>query len=250
MDPIQAIILGFIQGVTEWLPISSEGMVAVFISLVLKGVDAVDFALFLHLGTLLAVLVYFRKDWLEVLSMKNKPLFRFLSISTLISLPFGFLFYETIGEAAVGAGLLAITGLGLLATSFFQKKRREEAGTFWSLDKLALAAGFLQGLSVIPGLSRSGSTVFALSLGKLSPQEVLRLSYMMSAPAVLASTAFLVANDASFIPFSWPALLFSFLAGLFFLRLLIGLSQRTNFSRFTLVFGLLCLAGAALEAIM
>jgi undecaprenyl-diphosphatase len=245
-----SLIAGILQGIFEWLPVSSEGVVAVFLNLFSKAADPVDLALFLHLGTLLAVLIYFRKDWIKVLALKDMVLFRFLFVSTLVSLPFGYLFYKTFDQAAVGAGLLALTGAGLLLTSFFQKRKIESDSAFWDKDKLAVFAGFLQGLSVIPGLSRSGSTIFALSLGKIPPQQILRISYMMSAPAVTASTIFLILSENSFVLSAWPALVFSFLAGFLFLRLLIEFSKKIDFSRFTLVFGILCLAGAFLEAIM
>jgi len=241
------ILLGTLQGIFEWIPISSEGIVALYSQFLIEDVNFLDVAIFLHLGTLFAVLIYFRKDWKEVLTFKNKVLLRFLIIATVISLGVGFLVYNTMSKITLGAGLLLVMGVGLLFTSFFQRKGK----TFnIGLDRLALITGILQGFSVIPGLSRSGSTIFGLSLGKINPSEILKYSYMMSAPVVLASSSYLMLKNPALISQGWVSLIFSFLIGLISLHFLIKISQRINFSKFTLIFGILCLFGAAIGFIL
>ena len=240
------IILGVLQGIFEWIPISSEGVVA-FASQFLKiQTNPIDMALFLHLGTLFAVLIYFRKDWKQVLIFKNPELFRFLIISTLISLAIGFPLYKLVRNMAVGNVLLLIMGFGLLLTSYFHKTKKTLG---LDLNKLAVITGCLQGLAVIPGLSRSGSTIFGLSLGNLSPAQILKLSYMMSAPVILASTAYLVLENSVLLN-AWPSLIFSFLAGFLSLRFLMRISERINFYYFTLIFSLLCFLGAIMGFIL
>ncbi len=181
-------LLGTIQGVLEWLPISSEGMVALASNWLVSG-NPVDIALFLHLGTMLAVLIYFRKDWIEIALLRDKKLLRFLIIATFASLAIGFPVYKLIRNVAVGNVLLLITGVGLLITAFFHSKKIS-----WNLKqgKLASLAGLLQGLAIIPGFSRSGSTIFGLSLGDKKPIEILRLSYLMSVPVVLLTNLYLL----------------------------------------------------------
>ena len=159
------IILGVLQGFFEWIPISSEGIVALASQMFIADVNPIDAALFLHLGTLLAVLVYFRKDWTEVLTLKDIHLFRFLMIATVISLFVGFALYHLVSSVAIGPGLLTVMGIGLLFTAYFQKKKRN---INLSRDRMAVLVGVLQGLAVIPGLSRSGSTIFGLSLGRFT----------------------------------------------------------------------------------
>jgi len=237
------IILGTLQGIFEWIPISSEGAVALTSEFLNKDLDSIDIALFLHLGTVLAVLIYFRKDWRAVLSLRNPKLFRFLVIATIVSLIVGYPLYRLVKGALAGNALLIITGLGLLLTAYFQKKEKKLDMGF---NKLAVLSGFLQGLAVIPGLSRSGATIFGLSLGKNSPSEILKTSYMMSAPVVLVLSFYLFLEDPSLVFESSPALIFSFLVGLCSLHFLIELTGRINFFRFALFFGLLCLLGAAL----
>ena len=235
-------LLGTIQGILEWLPISSEGMVALASNWLVSG-NPVDTALFLHLGTMLAVLIYFRKDWKRIILLKDKKLLRFLTIATLISLAVGFPVYKLVRNVAVGNTLLLITGLGLLVTAYFHKKKIN-----WSLDQNSLAgiAGFLQGLSVIPGFSRSGSTIFGLSLSDKKPEEILRLSYLMSVPVVVAFNAYyLLFGDPTL---SWRegliALSFSFGVGVLGLFLLLKFVKKINFFKFALFFGLVCSIGA------
>ncbi len=235
------IILGALQGFFEWVPVSSEGIVALASQFFIDGVNPIDMALFLHLGTLLAVLVYFRKDWIEVLSLKNTDLFRFISIATIASLFVGFIIYSLIRDIAIGPGLLLVMGIGLLMTAYFQKQKRS---LNLSKNWMAILVGVLQGLAVIPGVSRSGSTIFGLSLGRFTPQEILKISYMLSAPAVLAASALILLKDANTIVASWPALITAFAVGFLSLDFLLKLAKRINFSVFALIFGLLCLAGA------
>ncbi|MFO8016148.1 MAG: undecaprenyl-diphosphate phosphatase [Candidatus Woesearchaeota archaeon] len=240
---LEYILLGILQGIFEWLPVSSEGIVALLGNLMGGEFNPVDIALFLHLGTLLAVMIYFAGDWKDVLILKQKDLLVFLIITTAVSLPIGFLLYSAVRDAAVGAGLLFIVGSGLILTSFFHRTRKS---LNLGMRKLAVLAGVLQGMAVIPGLSRSGSTIFGLSMGKLKPEQILRLSYMMSAPAVLASSAYLLIREPLMIH-GWPAVVSSFAAGMLALHLLMRLSQRINFFMLTLIFGILCLAGGAIS---
>lgn len=242
------LILGALQGIFEWIPISSEGVVALGAQFLKTNFNSVDLALFLHIGTLMAVLVYYRRDWLNVILFKDKKLFAFLLTATTVSLPLGFAMYKLVTEAAVGTGLLLITGFGLLFTAYFQKKK---IVLNLSNFNLALITGMLQGLAVIPGFSRSGSTIFGLSLAKTNPKEILRLSYLMSVPAVSASTAYFLIFKSENFPFSaiWPAVFSSFLFGLLFLEAITKFGEKTNFYKFALVFAALCFAGAIIEFI-
>ena len=237
------VILGIIQGIFEWIPISSQGIVAIASQFLIKEVHPLEIALFLHLGTLFAVLIYFRKEWVEVFTFKNTALLRFLVVSAAISGIVGFALYVLIKNIAIGSTLLVITGFGLLLTAYFHKVKRMPG---INLNKLAVITGILQGLAVIPGLSRSGATIFGLSLGKLNPEEILKISYMMSAPAVLGMTGFLFFKNPVLISESWPALIFSFLAGFLTLDFLLKVANKIDFFKFALIFAFLCFLGAGL----
>jgi len=241
------LILGAIQGIFEWIPVSSEGVVALISQFLVRTVNPLEIALFLHLGTLLAVLIYFRQDWLEVVTLKNKPLFGFLFVATAISGVIGFFLYKLVENMAVGNSLLVLTGFGLLATAYFHKTQR----TFnFSFKRLALLSGILQGLSVIPGLSRSGATIFGLSLGKLSPGEILKVSYMLSAPAVFFMVIYLFWQNPVLVIQAWPALASSFLIGILSLRVLLKVAYKINFFKFALIFAILCFLGAGVNFIL
>lgn len=235
------LLLGAVQGITEWLPISSQGVVALFGRFIELGVNEVDAALFLHLGTMLAVLVYFRREWRRLLTLSNPRLMRFLVISTALSLIIGWPLYHLVRTATVGPFLLVVTGFGLLGTSWLHRKRQNRG---WSFHRLAYVSGLLQGLSVIPGFSRSGATIFGLSLGNLSPGQILKVSYLMSVPVVLASSLYLIWREPVMVWQSWPALITSFVFGLASLKLLLKFSQEVSFTFWALLFALLCFGGA------
>ena len=242
---LNQIILGVIQGVFEWIPVSSEGILALAGQLMIKDFNIIDIALFLHLGTLFAVLIYFKEDWKKILTLKDIVLLRFLTISTIVSLIVAFPIYGLIRNVVIGGGLLMIMGFALLLTAYFYKKgKRLRVGP----DKLALITGFFQGLSVIPGLSRSGATIFGLSLSKDDPSEILKTSYLMSVHVVLASSCYILLKNPLIIN-NWPSLVFSFLIGLTSLHFLLTISKRVNLFKFIIFFGLACLLGGLIELI-
>jgi len=242
------IILGILHGVFEWLPLSSEAIVTLANEFVLKKEisNSIDLSLFLHFGTLLAVLIYFKKDWREILELKNIKLLYFLTIATITSLILGFPLYKLVKNVAVGNFLLLITGFGLFFTGFLRKKEKKFKNRDYNL-KLALIAGFFQGLAVIPGVSRSGVTIFALSLGGFSFPEVLKISYMMSLPVVFLSSFYLLLKNPILIFEGWISLIFSFLVGIFTLDFLIKLTKKVNFSKIAFFFGFLCILSALIN---
>ena len=240
-------VLGIIQGIVEWIPISSQGVVALVSQLIIKDFKPLEVALFLHSGTFLAAVIYFRKDWLDILKFKDKILLRFLIISTIVSALIGFIFYHLIKDLAIGSGLLIITGLGLIFTAYFHKTKKTIKIDF---DCLAIIAGLLQGLAVIPGFSRSGGTIFGLSLAGLAPEKILKISYLMSAPAVLIMTGFLLVENPVLIINAWPSLISSLIIGLLSLNFLIKLGSKINFFKFALIFSLLCFLGAGLTMLV
>lgn len=237
-------LLGALQGIFEWLPISSQGVMTIFSSFVDIEMSAIDFSLFLHSGTMLAVLVFFRKDWINLILLKDKELLRFFVIASIISLSLGFVLYKTIGDIALGSGLLFLIGFGLLLTSWFQKKNIR---LNISKDFNSIIVGLLQGLSVIPGVSRSGSTIFGLSLKENDPSEILKKSYIISLPAVAASTGYIFLNNPTISSFPWIALLSSFIFGIISLKVLLDFSKKVNFSKLTMIFGILCIIGGIIE---
>ena len=238
------VLLGALQGIFEWIPISSQGLITIFSSFIVTDINSIDFSLFLHLGTMFAVLIFFRKDWINLILLRDKELLRFFIIASIVSLSLGFVVYKTIGDIAIDSGLLFLIGFGLLLTSWFQKK---DIRLNMNKDFNSVIVGLLQGISVIPGVSRSGSTIFGLSLKENDPSEILKKSYIISLPAVIVSTGYIFINSPSISSFPWIALLSSFVFGMISLKVLLDFSKKVNFSKITMTFGILCLIGGIME---
>ena len=180
MDYLQAIVLGVVQGITEWLPISSSGHLVVFQKLF--GINPpVFFDILLHVGSLLAVLIYFRKDILAI-TRKN---FAYIIVATgvtgaialIIKEPIKALFSNT---SLVGVAFIA-TGLLLLATKFF--KGREDLQI-----KHPILLGIAQAAAILPGISRSGATISAGIISGADKEKIAKFSFLMSIPAIIGAT--------------------------------------------------------------
>jgi len=256
---LEQIILGIVQGITEWLPVSSEGVIVLITENFLKdGITkeiAVKQALFLHLGTFLAALVYFRKDVLSLIktmfnyksaNTETQKIFKFLFISFLISGFLGFallkIFINLEEQLSLSAkAITLVIGLLLLITAYLQIKSSKQGykkpNDLKNTDSILL--GLMQGLAVLPGLSRSGLTVSALLLRKFDDQDALRLSFLMSLPIVLAGNIILNFNNLIFSAELILGLIFSFIFGLLTIDMLLKIAKRINFGYFVLIFGLL-----------
>lgn len=242
------LILGFMQGILEWIPVSSEGF------LVMAGAyfnlnNLVPLALYLHLGTLLSASFYFRKELKDMTFGKEPELLKFLAISTACTFIIGgpiYLFIE--GSKFSGASILVLVGAGLLLTGWLLGKKKTKHNSILKIkNKHAVLIGVLQGFAVIPGVSRSGITIFGL-LGKNYDQETaLRISFIMSIPVVLIGGVMLHLFRFQFQPGYLVALSVSFIVGLLTINSLINLSRKINFRWFCWFFGILALIGFGLS---
>ncbi len=209
MSMIEALILGVIQGLTEFLPVSSSGHLIIFQRLF--GLEEPDmlFNVSAHVGTLLAVVViYWRDIWsIAVNLFKNSFLLLTKKIDAhgfwanpdarlglmiiIGSVPTAIigLFFHTSAKAVfssmilVGCALL-VTGTVLIATKFIQQKSSKQTP---SGLKEALIIGTVQGLAVIPGISRSGSTIAAGLFSGLDRETAARYSFLLSIPAIVGA---------------------------------------------------------------
>ncbi|WP_435196411.1 undecaprenyl-diphosphate phosphatase [Natronomonas sp. EA1] len=192
-DLLLALLLGVVQGIVEWLPISSEGQIALLLTLI-DGTSpeaAVGFALFLHAGTALSATVYYRDD-LATLARERDPLeTRFLVAATGVSVVVGLSAYELLTDAVSGlqgGAFLALIGVLLILTGVFQRVAAASLGTREEPTLPdALLVGVLQGLAVLPGVSRSGSTVGAMLVRGYAAPAAFRLSFILSIPAALGA---------------------------------------------------------------
>lgn len=243
----EAIILGLIQGIAEWLPVSSEGMISLFLvnfmGYTLK--DAVVYAIWLHMGTFFSALVYFYKDILSAfkdLKFKRDSLFWFVCIGTVCSLVIGgplVLF----GLDHIDAGLASgVIGLMLLITGIVQL-RIKKSGKSRKLDvKDSILVGIGQGFSAMPGISRSGTTTAILLMQKYKAFDALRISFIMSIPLVLISTVYLGVTEPTLITIdSFIALVVAFVTGLIGIKVLMKVAEKINFGLFCIVMGILAI---------
>lgn len=197
MNLAEVIILGIVQGITEWLPISSSGHLVIF-EQILNLTVKIDFDIFLHMASLLVVIIFFRKEIWEVIKLTFIPKYEkennrkqwgwYIILSTLITGVIGWWFYpliENFRNLSSVANWLLITSLLLLAVKFAKEKRLMG---WWP----AIALGLIQGLAVIPGLSRSGAVIaMGLILG-LSKKDSFDYAFLLAIPAIAASSVFTI----------------------------------------------------------
>jgi undecaprenyl-diphosphatase len=186
MNWLHALCLGLIQGVSEFFPVSSSAHLKVFKTFfdIPTGEETVIFDLFCHLGTLLALIYYFRRDILEFFYYPRRLIPFMVALVPLV--PFYFLL-KPLREALSKPEYLGFCLIGtaaiLLGASFIQKKVRAK---FTYKD--ALFIGTFQGIALIPGISRSAATIGAGLWRGATPSEAVRFSFLLSLPAISGGT--------------------------------------------------------------
>ena len=247
----EGFILGIIQGITEWLPVSSEGILTL-VGIKFFGRDlagSISMAIFLHMGTFFSALIYFRKDVVKIFRPENKKILRFLVLSSLVTAavaaPLLFFAMDYFSEISL-VFIVAFVGLMLVFTGLAQFKKPETyfRNAFDLKNKDGLVAGVWQGLAVLPGISRSGFTIAVLLLRKFRDSEALRLSFLMSLPVVLGANAVLALKGFTLslgFGSSVAALLTAFVVGFLTIGALLKISRKINFGWFAIFFGVLTL---------
>lgn len=260
----QAIVLGLTQGLTEFLPVSSSGHLT-FLQRVL-GIDIggaeLFFNLILHLGTLVAVCVIF---WKDIANLFKKP-FKTLLYLIVASIPaaiVGFFLDDVIDEHITGgayAGIILavfflITAGVLFATEIYAKRRKKVLPLCW---RTTIPMGVAQAIAVLPGISRSGSTIAAGIFAGGDSDEVAHFSFLMSIPVILGG--FLVelvkglvkTGEESFAysfqvagpQFGWCiaiGFIISAIAGLFAIKVMLTAIKKANYKWFSLYLVLLAI---------
>ena len=261
MNWLYSIILGLVQGLTEFLPVSSSGHLVLFETLFgLNGPESegLFFDVLLHVGTLVSILVFYRKDIAEMISefflwirdlfgkegkrQRDVPPARRLvfliivaTVPLFLVLPFkGWLEGVRQMPWLVGVALL-VTGVLLFASDRLAKGKKREKSTTW-LD--ALIIGLSQSIAVIPGLSRSGTTISTGIFRGLDRKFAVRFSFLMSLPAVIAAAltetidAVQTGIDWSMLPVYLAGMAVAAVSGFFAIKLVRYIADRGRFGWF------------------
>lgn len=219
-DIVNAIILAIVQGLTEWLPISSDGHLVLFHRLLGYEQDLM-FDVALHFGTLMAVFVYFGRDIVDIIEafLKGKwesdevRMGKLIVVSSIPAVVVGYLLnsifeaaFKSLTVTALGFG---VTGLVLLIASLDFKKNAKEIPSYWD----SFLIGCAQVFAILPGLSRSGTTISSGLLLGLDEKSAMRFSFLMSIPVVFGAGVLEVGNNILPSELLWATLV-SFVVGL------------------------------------
>lgn len=192
MNLPDAILLGVLQGFAEWLPISSEGLVTL-VSKIIYGQSferSLGLAVWLHVGTLLAACIYLRKDLYSAALglLKDGPgrrLLVFMSMATTATALTAVSLLLSLRNLSIPDSLFTLAvGFLIIVVSLAPRRNRLNHNGSDLNYTAAVAVGLVQGVSIIPGVSRSGVTITALLILGFSLRNALKLSYMLSIPAV------------------------------------------------------------------
>lgn len=262
---VLAVLVGILQGVFEWLPISSEGNVTIALTVAgLSPVAAVQFSLFLHAGTAVSAAAYYRDElaaslagasnWRPASAFDDDSAdLSFLAVATLVTgavgLPAYLLLEETV-SALTGGAFVALIGALLVVTGLLQRFAGGLAlGDRETPDLVdAVVVGALQGIAILPGVSRSGTTVSGLLLRGHDGPASFRLSFMLSIPAALGAGVITVADDGvAGIALSTAliALATSAVVGFVTIDALVRIVDRVPFWQVCLGLGTLAILGGA-----
>jgi undecaprenyl-diphosphatase len=202
MNALQAILIAILQGATELFPVSSLGHAVIVPALTRSGINQLSpeflpFLVFLHLGTAIALLAYFWRDWWTlfqgVLGMSRRDLvqesrrvFMLIVIATIPAVVVGFVLEKFVrglfGTPSIAAAFLVVNGLLLLFGERLRNRGHRELSTLTTMD--ALCIGLWQCTALIPGISRSGATIVGGVLRGITHEGAAHFSFLIATPII------------------------------------------------------------------
>lgn len=243
MNLFEAALLGLIQGLTEFLPVSSSGHLVLFQDLLGVNEPGVTLEVLLHFGTLLAVFFVFGKDFIALLKFYRDQYQRhflvMLMLGVIVTGMLGLLFGKYIellfSSTLIVGFMLLITGIIITLIKFIPDGQKSLAD-MKPID--AVLIGLLQAFAIIPGISRSGTTILTSLWRGLDRGAAIRFSFMLSAPVILGATlveakGLLTTGLESAMLFNYLAgTLVAFVSGVFAIKLFIKMISGTKFHYF------------------
>ena len=248
MQIIKAIVLGIVQGIGEFLPISSSAHLILVPFLLGWEEHSMAFDIALHFGTLLAVLVVFFREWWDLFvgavkrvtkgksSFQNR-MFWYLVIATIPGAVFGFLLSDLIEDKLRPmiwpiAALLAVMGILIFLGDRWADKHYKIETDYKHISlKQAIVIGFSQALAIFPGFSRSGTTILAARLMGLSKTAATKFTFLLSVP-IIAGATILKVPELTFNVETVIGVVVSFIVGLFSIKFLLNYVKKHDFSVF------------------
>ncbi len=250
-------ILGFVQSLLEWLPVSSQGFI-ILIAINVFGESAevaLRIAIYFHLGTALAVLIKYRNFYIDAL-MNDRTKLRYLVYATigtaLTGVPLYFLLKEIFTDFN-GMIVTLLIGITLLVTATLLRMGRIKQSDKLNMDERSvkdeILVGCVQGCAILPGISRSGSTLTYLILRGYNKEDAFHMSFVISLPAVAASIVFdMIFEDTSLI-FDWENLIIVLLVavvGYITMDLLLRFARKVSFDYICYLLGIITLVLASI----
>ncbi|MBQ8845230.1 MAG: undecaprenyl-diphosphate phosphatase [Clostridia bacterium] len=238
------LLLGLVQGLTEFLPVSSSGHL-VFLSYLFNVEDSLFLSIVLHIATLISVLIVFYKDVWEMIKHPFSEETLKLVTATIPTCIIALLFSPLFDSAFEGLFLpfcFMISAVLLILTEIFSKGSLEKDLNF----KVALFMGIAQGLAIFPGISRSGATICTGTLCRANKAKVAKFSFLMSIPIIVLSMLMevyeIVVNKVT-ININIIGLILSFIVavivGVFSIKFMIRLTTKANFKWFGVYLGVM-----------
>lgn len=256
MDILQSIFLGVLQGVMEWLPVSSQGqtMLVMLNFMQIDLADAMSVAILLHIGTMLAVIIKFRNDFVSMLSRDSKLLKMILTatLSTAITaLPLLIFIKNLFATGEIANILIAVM---LILTGLILGVQKRMSSSYRTLKEVTtkdmVLAGLAQGFSILPGISRSGTTITTLLMCGIEQELALKLSFIMSVPAVLGAIVLFDVRSGFKTAGCAFMVLSALIIGYLTIDLLLRFAKRVNFAYFCVSLGVLTLLVSQLPVLL
>ena len=240
MSYLQAVIIAIVQGITEFLPISSTGHISVAESLM--GIKKTDFitlnTVSIHFGTILAVIVIYWKRFFQSISFYYKLFVAFIP-AAIIGLALGKYIEKLQENVLVAVGAIFLGGIFLIFVDkiFEQNEKNEEIEKKEPNFKSSFIIGLFQAIALIPGVSRSGATIIGGLTQKLNRKNATDFAFLLSVPTVLAASVYkmykakdlLKANDINLLI---VGNIVSFVVAIFAIKTFIAIIQKYGFKAF------------------
>lgn len=272
MDIFQAVILGIIQGITAYIPVSSKTQVILFGTILfgLSFKELLSFAIAVHIGDIIASVYLFRKELISMIGIvpkieeiqkmeeleDRKKMFYFMGISLFFTALVGVPLYLGVrgffSDIASNV-LLAFIGLMLIVMTIIQYISKKEGGDAKLNLTRTIISGMAQGLAVLPGISRSGITTSSLLLQNVDKERAVKLSFIMSVPMISAAVILFNFTDGFGdlnIPIVIAGVIASTASSYLTMNFMLELVKKIKFYYFTLIIGLIALIPFIIDKLM